>query len=354
MMMMDAAPMMKRQKPMKSRGRANHNAAAMETVENEMWDDDDDTAKPQFAAAMAPPPDMAVRTAQVDRAGDLGASYQFQLPHLVNISSTEKVRGGTAEGVQSAGPRKLLVGTLKLSSTVFSFAVPSLDSRAFLRAWGELPVDTSVPIIRSDVNRFRSLSGVGGAGGGARIFIQGTFSGETSVEAVQPGGVMHLSLGQDRNVEVKNTPILTKHSNKEEDKSTWLTSDKLKFRVKTESFSLYAKSTHSGPMLVILAESIPVSSEEEVHVEILSPNPKTIVGVDDTHSGGGDAAMEAILEAAGRQPPADMEQGNKLHVLMSKETGHIYWARWLNPSQTIVSTLQYKLTWPDKKEIVVA
>lgn len=296
------------------------------------------------------PLEMSVHSAVIERAGDLGASFEFQLQHPVNISSSERVISHSSTGSMQTGPRKLLVDTLKLKSIVFSYAVPSVDRRAFLRAWGNLPEDRAIPIIPSGVSQFYPLSGVGSARGGGRIFIQGTYSGETSVEAVQPGGMMRISLGQDKNIEVKNTPILAKNSNKEEDKSTWLVTDKSKYHVKTEEFALYAKSTHTGPMLVILAESIPVSTEEDVRVEILSPDPKMISRVDDTHSGQGDSVLEAIFAIVGREPPSGQ---NKLHVFLSRETGNMYWVRWLNPTETIISTLKYTLTWPEKKDIVV-
>lgn len=304
-------------------------------------------------AFMAAAPAMEISSALVQKAGDLGASYQFLLQHLVNISSSAQPGGSIKQETVQSGPRKILVDSLKLKSTVFSYAVPSLDSRAFLRAWGTLPKETSVPILKSDVSQFYSLTGTGNANGGARIFIQGTYSGETSIEAVQPGGILRLSLGQDKNLEVKNTPVLAKHSNKEEDKSTWLTTDKSKYHVKTEEFALYAKSTHDGPMLAILAESVPVSTEEDVLVEIMSPDPKSITPVDDTHIAEGDAAIETIFAIVGREPPTDMQRDNKQHVFFSKTTGNMYWARWLNPSDTIVSTLKYKLTWPEKKDVVV-
>jgi hypothetical protein len=341
MMMMDSPqPMMKSAGGRGSRARKNR-----------MYNSFDDEAEAGvFGMAAAAPPEMSMRSAVVESAGDLGASYQFQLQHPVNISSSPGA--GSSDGAETAGPRKLLVDSLKLTSTVFSYAVPSADQRAYLRAWGDLPKDTSVPIIKSDVS-YRSMNGGGGTSGGARIFIQGAYSGETSVQAVQPGGTMRLSLGLDKNLEVKHTPIFAKHSNTEEDKSTWFITDKTKFRVKTEEFSLYAKSTHAGPMLAILADSIPVSTEEDVTVGIISPDPHTISNLDDSLSSGGDAALEAIFAIVGKEPPKDMQRDNKLHVFFCKKTGHMYWVRWLNPSDTIVSSLKYKLTWPDKKEIVV-
>lgn len=300
----------------------------------------------------APVADMAVSSAEVESAGDLGASYQFQLPHPVNISSTERLLSRKNVVSTTSGPRKLLINTLELKSTIFSYSVPSADGRAYLRAWGDLPQEASVPIIRSDVSSYHSLNG-GSASGGARIFIQGTFSGETSVESVQPGGTMHLSLGVDKNIEIKHNPVFSKHSNAEEDKSTWFVTDKVKYRVKTEEFSLLAKSTHAGPILTILAESVPVSTEEDVKVELLLPDPKTITELDDTHSSGDDTTLNAIFAIVGREPPKDMQRENKLHVFFSKKTGHMYWARWLNPSETMTSTLKYKLIWPESKDIVI-
>ena len=343
-MMMDAAPEMmsfaavggdgrKRAKRSKARGMNYEGDMVMESG-----------AVPQMM--------METRSASVERAGDLGASFQFKLQHPVNISSYIQPGVYRQGGTQVSGPQKLLVSTLSLSSTVFSFAVPSADTRAYLRAWGDLPKEGNVPLLKSGVSSFRHFNG--GNSGGGRIFIQGTYSGETSVDEVQPGGVVRLSLGFDKNVEVKYTPVFAKHSNTEEDKSSWFVTDKTKYRVKTEEFSIYAKSTHPTPTLLILAESIPVSTEEEVKIDIVSPEPRTIVNFDDTHSSGGDAFLEAIFAIVGKAPPQDMTKGNHLHVFYSKKTGHMYWARWLNPSDTIVSSLKYKLTWPDEKNIVVA
>jgi hypothetical protein len=296
----------------------------------------------------APEPMMKQMVAEVSHAGDLGGNYVFRVTHHVNISSAS---GAAKEGMTlSSGPRRLLINTVPLTSTIFSYAVPSVESKAYLRAWGALPSDSAAPILRSDV----AYRGYGSRGtmGGARVFLHGTYVGETSIPGVEPGSTARLSLGVDNRLEVRNTPILPKHGNVEEDKSTWFVTDKAKFRVKTEEFSIYAKSSHDKPILAILRENVPVSAEQDITVDMQSPDPKALIHIDDTHaSGAEDTNLEAVFQAF----TSHLALGDpfKLLTFMCKESGNVYWVKLLRPGESLSSTLKYRIVWPEKRQISV-
>ena len=88
-----------------------------------------------------------------------------------------------------------------------------------IRAWGKYGSSNAYPIIASD---------------SARVFIEGSFSGTTNLETVQPGGDCKFNLGKDNNVIISSSTMIPQAAGTEEDKSTWFVSDKKKYRVKSE------------------------------------------------------------------------------------------------------------------------
>jgi hypothetical protein len=70
------------------------------------------------------------------------------------------------------------------TSRIFSYAVPSSSSGAYLRSWGQLPSGADgksvAPLLSS---------------AGARIFIQGQYLGKLDLQPTQPGGRFKFELG---------------------------------------------------------------------------------------------------------------------------------------------------------------
>ncbi len=131
----------------------------------------------------------------------------------------------------------------------------------------------------------------------------------------------------------------------EEDKSTWFTTDKRKFRFKVEEYSFTIKSTHSRPHLVLMSEYVPRSAEEDIKVELLSPSMKEVEQIADS-SGNGDDLLNEILNKYEIIP-----HNGKTQAFYSDSSKMIVWAVNIAPGETVNLKLRYRISWPDGKTV---
>lgn len=165
-----------------------------------------------------------------------------------------------------ASSDRIFVNKMTTTSRIFSYAVPSSSSGAYLRSWGQLPSGADgksvAPLLSS---------------AGARIFIQGQYLGKLDLQPTQPGGRFEfelgppffsllsllsssslsplltslltsplLNVGKDKNIEVESNIIPPTLSNKEEKASAgWFMIEKKKYRVKTEDVGIVLRSTYT-------------------------------------------------------------------------------------------------------------
>lgn len=344
--------------------------------------------------------DFMMPVTQVVTQSDLGASFIFQLNHPTSINSTDQAtlgrpsvgpRGGTvgATAPTAAAPHRIFIQSVHVEASVFSFAVPSADSDAFLLSHTPHFIDTGhgsegenpqpVPLLASHKSR---------------VFIEDSFIGSTSLPAVQPSGELTLNLGVDKRLKVVATRVLAKRSKEEEDKSTWFVSDKKKFRVKTEELLFTLTSSHVNTQLVLVSEALPASSEEDIKIELISPAPpaattggKSLLekevrllereaGVDKII--GGDRGGGGVVGGRAKLIPrvvASSKEGCIRHILALAETAKppegssssggststlsyvcegqssVFWARWMRPREVAQVSYSYRTVWPDGKEI---
>jgi uncharacterized protein (TIGR02231 family) len=227
---------------------------------------------------------------------------------------------------------RLLIDTIELDSFLFSYAAPTIDTKAYLQAWGNYDSKASSPLLSCQ---------------DARVFLQGAYSGTTSMETVQPGSRLKLNLGEDRNLRITSTNVLPQHQKMEEDKSTWFVTDKKKFRVKQEEYLFTVRSTHQNrAMLVILSENLPKSTEEDIKVEVLSYDPnKDVVSCE---------TMSDVLRAEASNKPASIRATTSVRTYYSKSSGNVFWAKWIQPGETAQIPFKYRIVWPDEKQIYIS
>jgi hypothetical protein len=146
--------------------------------------------------------------------------------------------------------------------------------------------------------------------------------------------------------------MLPQSSGTEEDKSTWFTTDKQKYRVKAEERRIHIKSTHQSPHLVILSENLPKPSDTAIKVRLASPDPKVLIELDSADD------EQCISKVVDKLWPATSDQlviGDKdMQTFLCKISGNIIWSMWFSVGQEVSFSFKYDLIWPDGQQVYVS
>lgn len=180
-------------------------------------------------------------------------------------------------------PQLVDVTSHELPATYRHIAVPKLDSDAFLLARV------------SGWEQYNLLSG------NANIYFEGTFVGESFLDANNTGDTLSFSLGRDKKVVVKR------------EKTTDFSSRKtIGAHVKEMvSYRITVRNTKNESVQLTLEDQFPVSKDSQIEVE--------------------------LVEANGAE--------------QNKETGKLTWQLNLKPAQTLVLELKYNVKYPKGKSI---
>ena len=163
-------------------------------------------------------------------------------------------------------------------------AVPKLDKDAFLMAQ------------LVEWEKFNLLSGK------ANIYFEGTFVGETFLNAKNTSDTLNISLGRDKRIIIERKQI------KDFTRKKFLGSN-IK---QTFGYDISVRNTKRENVTITIEEQIPVSKTNKITVE--------------------------LLEAEGAQ--------------VDKITGKVTWKITLKPQQTTKLTLKYSVKYPKKQQIV--
>lgn len=163
-------------------------------------------------------------------------------------------------------------------------AVPKLDKDAFLMAQ------------LVEWEKFNLLSGK------ANIYFEGSFVGETFLNAKNTKDTMNISLGRDKRIVIDRKQI------KDFTRKRFLGSN-IK---QTFGYEISVRNTKKENVTITIEEQIPVSRTNKITVE--------------------------LLEAEGAQ--------------VDKITGKVTWKITLKPQQTTKLTLKYSVKYPKKQQIV--
>ncbi len=166
------------------------------------------------------------RTAQINTGGYVG-EYKITGPATVK-----------ADGTQA----KLLIGTFETDNTLEVQVKPQMSSDAFLVA--KTMLKSEAPILPGQVNLFRD----------------GAFIGQAYTQMLRQGDESTLSFGVDDNVKV------TRNILKDEKSEAGLIT---KDNVIERHFVTEIKNLHKKPVKIAVLETIPVSKDEKISVEIL-------------------------------------------------------------------------------------
>lgn len=317
---------------------------------------------------------MRASGAVASSTGDLGATYVFTPHHPVTVASntvTDSVdtqhrrQKIPQQNVNTQTKTRLFIDEMSIKPLVYSYIVPTMTDVAYLKAWGDYTSSDSkslVPLLTCN---------------SARIFLQGAYSGVTNMLATQPGGYMRLNLGEDKNIKFSSAYVYPREGSKEEDKSTWFVTDKVKYNVQTTEHAFSVKNTHEEDHLVVLSDYLPHPVGDGITVELIEPKPSSVIRIkkgsseketdvaDSNNDGAGDVwSEEDFLETVLAHPTIvehpyhplhqthdKTDKDSSLHVFLSKGSNNIVWVKWMKPGETMRCGLKYKVIWPDGKEI---
>lgn len=286
--------------------------------------------------------------------GDMQQSFSFIVSHKVNISSTTPPTKTSLPStpvipplltrVETPGSRRLLISESTVEPFLYSYVVPSL-CRGSGNVDNHCATLTSLTRLPSSSPRYPE--------GEARLFIQGAYIGTTTFHEASPNSFFELSLGSDHQLHISTVFIPPKGKGVEEDKSTWFVSDKKSFRAITYEWQVTVRSEHPHPVLVVLSESLPISSEESIKVELESPKLQTLEkNPPQGWSGDFKRDLAWLLADAGPAPQSNQREKTKLKVYLNTATQTMYWVGWKTPSDPTESFVyKYKIAFEDGKTV---
>ena len=225
---------------------------------------------------------------------------------------------------------RVMIKHLSIAARTYTWAVPSHQNGAYVRLRATYPKTSSIPLINSN---------------SVRLFLEGVFSGVTYAPDVYPGDPLKLDLFVDKSIHISYISTLSQSGTTSETKTTsWISSDKKKYLTRTEEYVLSAQSSHTQPVFIILAESIPFPTDDQIKSEILSPQ-QTQDGnwFDDERFVG-----EMVDKAYSSTTVSDADI-----VTYSKNTGTMFFMKWLKPNEEYKVNLKYRYTWPDGRNIMI-
>lgn len=212
---------------------------------------------------------------------------------------------------------------------MYVWCTPSHHNGAFTRLRSTYPVTSSIPLISSN---------------NVRLFLQGIFSGVTSINDIYPGDPLTLDLFVDNAVHVNHVDVQSKNGRYEEKITSWISSDKKKFLTRTNEYILTVRSSHPQPILTVMVESIPISSSSDIQIEIISPQKTIISDWNDDERFIGETVDKVLKSLKTNDANDDI-------IMYSSVTGTIFFMKFLNPNEEYKVTLKYRFTWPDGKKI---
>lgn len=131
------------------------------------------------------------------------------------------------------------INTYELKAIYEYYAAPKIDPSAFLTAritdWQELNL----------------LSGE------ANLFFEGTFLGKSTLDVINAGDTLNLSLGKDKGVIVKRTLL------KEFSQKRFLGAN----RTDTRQFEILVRNNKQVPISITIEDQFPISTAKEIEVE---------------------------------------------------------------------------------------
>ncbi|MFH1046409.1 MAG: mucoidy inhibitor MuiA family protein [Candidatus Omnitrophota bacterium] len=163
-------------------------------------------------------------------------SVTYKIAHLVDIKSD-----GTEQ--------RLAIFTQTFSTEFFYSATPKLSQYAYLAAKVTNDRENLLPAA-------------------VRVFLDNTYVGSSSIDAIGKGEQFDLFMGIDEGVKVKREKV------KEETKEVWLAGIKRNNKVVVATYKITVENYKSDDIRVNVFDHFPVSQNDQIAVKILEATPK--------------------------------------------------------------------------------
>ena len=321
----------------------------------------------------------------VSNGGDLGSFYELTLPHPVTINSTG-TSGISGVSTSANSPlHRIFIREDRIPTAVFSYAIPSTSTKAYLRAYTPHYEYNTGQSGQFDQNTGQSGHEKGDksvipmlSSKNSRLYVNGGFIGKSATAAVAVGSELKLNFGENKRIEITNTYVVPKNSEKGRHNggsggsgrfwSDFITigSDK-KLRMHTDEYLFSAKNLHANDHFMVLTENLPQSEEEHVVVEVNSPKAEELIIIEKSMANTNNECLKYILGKHDLLPYSSSSSSStsggttvtatitkihyELHSYMCSATSDIYWVKWMHPKEEVVVSYKYTTTWPDEKNV---
>ena len=187
--------------------------------------------------AVVPSPNAGVRdSVMTDRDGV--ADYTERTDNMLREEYEIKLKYSILSDNQ---PHNVVIQSKALEATYTYSVVPKLDLDAFLMA---------------RVTDWESLHLVPGK---ARIYFDGSYSGETMINPHNASDTLQINLGRDKNIVVTRVKLRDKSKEK-------ILSDQ---RFTTKAYEITVRNTRALPIRIVIEDQVPVTKQPDIKIENL-------------------------------------------------------------------------------------
>jgi len=222
---------------------------------------------------------------------------------------------------------------------VFSYVIPSHHNDVYYQAMGAFK--SQIPFIPNT---------------STRLYWDGAYIGKANPNAMHPNDEFIIPLGKNKDCEVNYYSKIPQNSKDAEEKTVWMAlvgDTKSKYKVKTEEYVFNIKhkakeaSSNTGKHLYVLSENVPISSNADVKVDLISPSKEDKVHVIEDNSLY--TTEKDLIQGIVTNALADSSQINKIYHY--KPAGNFYYIVWLSDGDSYTGNIKYSILWPSDKSI---
>jgi archaellum component FlaF (FlaF/FlaG flagellin family) len=253
------------------------------------------------------------RKAGVVGTGDLGSTV-FTINRKVTIDCDNK-------------PHKVMITARNFKPQMVHYAVPSVSPHVYIQA--KTKNNSPYPLLSSD---------------NVSIYLDGNFMSKSSLKQANTGESFQVFIGVDPAVKVEYLPVRN-----EEYRKGWV----LGTEVKKVHHTSILHNSKSAAVRIILAETLPRSSNEKISIELVEPAPNTLTegkanAISETSA---QDALANLTNYSENEDSSDADALPKDFVTKNKNTNNIVWLKTLPPQEKVQINFVYKIAWPQGSQI---
>jgi len=258
--------------------------------------------------------------AEVSGTGEAGSTI-FTVSRRCNIDSDNK-------------PHKVMVTAQTFVPQLVHYAVPS--ESAFVYVQAKTKNTSAYPLLASNK---------------VSIYLDGCFMSKSNIKLTGAGEVFQFFIGVDPSIKLEYLPVRS-----EEYKKGWVSG----VEVKKQHHVTIIHNTKATICRVIITDSLPLSQNEKITVDLIEPTPASLLKLSDAQSTQPTSSEDvfgslfSIAESSGvSQPDGAQAPWPKDFISLNKFTNNIVWLKTLRPGEKIEVKFSYKFTWPQGSQVEI-